>query len=111
MASGRNPPTAGGDDSKEQAAQWHVQWVDDVALFDRVLCRLALVVGADDGGRSASLDYGTRAGLLASFGGAAPRRQRALCVPRSWCGTDVIEQTTPFGEQVVGTWRVSELGR
>lgn len=56
MASGRNPPTAGGDDSKEQAAQWHAQWVDDVALFGRVLCRLALVVGADDGGRSVSLD-------------------------------------------------------
>jgi hypothetical protein len=48
MASGRNPPTAGGE---EQAAQWHAQWVDDVALFDRVLCRFALVVGADDGGR------------------------------------------------------------
>jgi hypothetical protein len=55
--------------------------------------------------------YGMRAGLLASLGGAAPRRQRALCVPRSLCDTDVIEQTTPFGEQVVGTWRVSELGR
>lgn len=84
MASGRNPPTAGGDDSKEQAAQWHAQWVDDVALFDRVLCRLALVVGADDGGRSASLDYGTRPGLLAS------RRRGTSSTTRSMCAAQLV---------------------
>jgi len=56
-----------------------------------------------------------KASVVRDAGGTAGqrgiRRQRVPRVPRSSCGTDVIEQTTLFGSKLVATWRVSELGR
>jgi hypothetical protein len=71
-------------------------------LLDRVIRRLVLLVGADDGGRSA---FGGRFGSSASW-----MNDASLVMRGSSCGTAVIERTTPFA---ITLWRhcvSSQLG-